>query len=183
MSDSRRWYTEPETFIAVAALVVSISAVVVGIYEASLQRHHDRAEVWPNLEIGVFTTPSTATIKLQSTGVGPAIIKSVVVTVDGKAKRNWDDVLRALTGREPTGFGNYSSVNHGMRPGDELDMLIAPTRAVPADFWTAIKRVSMTVCYGSVFEENWIIESKQLGVGSTWRPVDHCPKQADSTFF
>jgi hypothetical protein len=32
----RRWYSEPETFIAVAALVVSISAVVVGVYEASL---------------------------------------------------------------------------------------------------------------------------------------------------
>jgi len=33
MSDDRPWYREPETFIAVAALVVSISAVAVGIYE------------------------------------------------------------------------------------------------------------------------------------------------------
>jgi len=31
MSDDRPWYREPETFIAVAALVVSISAVAVGI--------------------------------------------------------------------------------------------------------------------------------------------------------
>lgn len=41
MATERRWYAEPETFVAIAALTVSISAVVVGIYEASLQRHHD----------------------------------------------------------------------------------------------------------------------------------------------
>jgi hypothetical protein len=38
MSDDRPWYREPETFIAIAALIVSVSAMVVGIYEAALQR-------------------------------------------------------------------------------------------------------------------------------------------------
>lgn len=47
MKGDRPWYREPETFIAVAALVVSVSAVAVGLYEAQLQRAHDRAEVWP----------------------------------------------------------------------------------------------------------------------------------------
>lgn len=183
MSDSRHWYTEPETFIAVAALVVSISAVVVGVYEASLQRHHDRAEVWPHLEIGVFTTPSEAKISLQSTGIGPAIVQSVSVTVDGKPQRNWSDVLRALANREPTGLSNFSSVQHGLRPGDELDLLTAPAAALPDSFWTAIKRVNMTVCYSSVFNEYWTVEAKQLGSRNAWTPVDHCPPQADSTFF
>src|SRR5690242_1629174 len=36
MNDVRPWYLEPETFIAVAALVVSCSAVGVGLYEAHL---------------------------------------------------------------------------------------------------------------------------------------------------
>src|SRR5438552_4266118 len=51
MNGDRPWYREPETFIAVAALVVSVSPVAVGLYEAKLQRAHDRAEVWPHVEI------------------------------------------------------------------------------------------------------------------------------------
>jgi hypothetical protein len=48
MNGDRRWYREPETFIAVTAFVENVSAVVVGLYEAHLQRAHDRAEVWPH---------------------------------------------------------------------------------------------------------------------------------------
>jgi hypothetical protein len=61
----RRWYTEPETFIAAAALVVSVSAVVVGLYETSLQRHHDRAEVWPHVEIATFTGDQGTTVTVE----------------------------------------------------------------------------------------------------------------------
>ena len=96
MKGDRPWYREPETFIAVAALVVSVSAVAVGLYEAQLQRAHDRAEVWPHVEISTFVTPKGASLFVENTGLGPAIIKSVVVTVDGKPRRSWDDVLRAL---------------------------------------------------------------------------------------
>src|SRR2546429_157304 len=96
MKGDRPWYREPETFIAVAALVVSVSAVAVGLYEAQLQRAHDRADVWPHVEISTFVTPKGASLFVENTGLGPAIIKSVVVTVDGKPRRSWDDVLRAL---------------------------------------------------------------------------------------
>jgi two-component system, cell cycle sensor histidine kinase and response regulator CckA len=89
MNADRPWYREPETFIAVAALVVSVSAVAVGLYEARLQRTHDRAEVWPHVEISTFVTPTGASLSVDNTGLGPAIIKSVVVTVDGKARSNW----------------------------------------------------------------------------------------------
>ena len=78
MPDNRPWYREPESFIAIAALIVSLSAVVVGIYEARLQRAHDVAEVWPHVEITTFITPRGASLSLENTGLGPAIINSVV---------------------------------------------------------------------------------------------------------
>ena len=80
MNEPRPWYREPETFIAVAALIVSVSAVAVGLYEAQLQRAHDRAEVWPHVEISTYTTPQGASLFVENTGIGPAIIKSIVVT-------------------------------------------------------------------------------------------------------
>lgn len=183
MADSRRWYTEPETFIAVAALVVSISAVVVGIYEASLQRHHDKAEVWPHLEIGVFTNAHGAIISLQSTGIGPAIVQSAIVTVDGRPGHNWSDVLGTLNKREPVALGNYSVVGHGLRPGDQVNMVQMPPGDQPMNFWTSIARVGVLVCYASVFDEYWTVESKSLGNGITWHKVARCPPQPDSTEF
>ena len=180
---TRRWYTEPETFIAVAALIVSVSAVVVGIYEASLQRHHDQAEVWPHVEIGVFTKQNGATIQLENTGIGPAIIKSVLVTVDGQPQANWSGVLRVLNGVEPMPFSNYSAAEHGLRPGDKIALMDVPIADQPHDFWKAIARVGMTICYTSVFQQHWVVESKSLGHGILWRDVAACPAQPINTEF
>lgn len=116
MSDAQAWYRQPETFIAVAALVVSISAVVVGIYEASLQRAHDRAEVWPHLELETFITPEDASLYLENTGIGPAVVQSVDVAVDGRRRRNWEEVVRALVGRPAQPSATETVVNHACAP-------------------------------------------------------------------
>jgi len=180
---ARRWYTEPETFIAVAALIVSISAVAVGLYEASLQRHHDRAEVWPHLEIQVFTKQTGGEIDLQNTGIGPAIVKAATVTVDGKRVRTWKDVLRTLNGADPVPFGNFSAVQHGLRPGDRLSLIDLPLADMPRDFWHSIGRVGVSVCYASVFDQYWIVESKRLGEGVAWREVAACPTPPSNESF
>jgi hypothetical protein len=183
MTTDRRWYEEPETFIALAALVVSVSAVVVGVYEASLQRHHDRAEVWPHAEIQVFTKPTGAELLLVNTGIGPAIVQSIVVTVDGHPRSNWTDVLRTLNGVEPAPFGHSSVVQHGLRPGDRLELLDLPVADLPHDFWSSVARVRVRICYSSVFEEHWVVESKRLGDPVTWAAVASCPSQAASADF
>lgn len=179
----RPWYAEPETFIAVAALIVSVSAVAVGLYEASLQRHHDRAEVWPHVEVQVFTKLTGGAIELENTGIGPAIVKSMTVTVDGKRVASWKDVLRTLNGAEPVQFGNFSAVGHGLRPGDRLALIDLPLADMPHDFWKSIARVGVSVCYASVFDEHWIVEAKQLGNGVAWRDVSACPTQPGNDSF
>jgi hypothetical protein len=183
MTTARRWYAEPETFIAVAALIVSISAVAVGLYEAALQRHHDRAEVWPHPEIEVFTKKTGATITLENTGIGPAIVQTAIVTVDGRPQHNWSGVLRTLNGRDPSPFSNYSILQHGLRPGDRLAMIDIPVADQPRDFWKSISRVGVSICYSSVFDQHWVVESKRLGEGVVWRDTARCPNQADSADF
>jgi hypothetical protein len=183
MAATRKWYTEPETFIAVAALIVSVSAVVVGLYEASLQRFHDRAEVWPRLEIGVFTRGDGASVSLENTGIGPAIVESTIVTLDGQPQHNWTDILRKLNDTEPVPPSNYSVTGHGFRPGDHVDMVGMPVVDVPHPFWSAIAHVGVSVCYRSVFDQRWIVESKHLGNGIAWRDVKRCPPQDTSASF
>lgn len=184
MNDDRPWYREPETFIALAALVVSLSAVAVGIYEASLQRAHDRAEVWPHVEVGTFTTPTDATVYLENTGVGPAVINSIVVSVDGKPRRSWEEVVTALFGdAAPARFGHATVLDHSLRAGDKVVLLDLSAASV-AGFWDQIHRVGITVCYASVFGEHWVLAGPKLGGGKIdWTTVARCGLQPAATSF
>lgn len=179
MSEDRPWYREPETFIAIAALVVSVSAVVVGIYEAALQRRHDRAEVWPHLELTTFTTTNGASLSVTNTGIGPALIKSVVVTVDGERSHNWNEVLTALLGHAPAeGFSNSTIAESALRPGDKVMLVGLPNADMPPGFWTAVHRVGLTVCYSSVFDEYWVMRDAGIGGRTRWEAATGCPAQA-----
>jgi hypothetical protein len=179
--EGRPWYREPETFVAVAALIVSVSAVAVGIYEAALQRRHDRAEVWPHVEITTFVMPNGAALAVENTGIGPAIIKSMTVTVDGRPTRNWNDVLRALLGHDPGPFSNSTIAERALRPGDKVTVLGLPHEDLPADFWKSISRVSISICYASVFDEYWLVRDARIGGQTAWQNVTSCPGQPAGT--
>lgn len=180
----RPWYREPETFIALAALVVSISAVAIGLYEASLQRQHDRAEVYPRLSIATVTSTGGATISVINGGIGPAIVSSITVSVDGKPRRDWADVLTALLGRDPGPLSNMTIADEAIRAGDRAQMVGMPPAAMPADFWNAIGRVSIAICYQSLYDEAWTLEVKRLGKDPDVRtPVKSCaPQPHDAAF-
>jgi hypothetical protein len=172
-----RWYTEPETFVAVAALIVSISAVVVGIYEAALQREHDRAEVWPHLELSTYVTPKGASLYLENTGIGPAIVNSIVVMVDGRQRRDWTDALTALTGKAPVALDNSTVADHALRAGDRSSLVGVSKDDLPPGFWQYVGRISIRVCYASVFGEHWLLVDQHLGGATTWQAVKSCPPQ------
>jgi hypothetical protein len=179
----RRWYTEPETFVALTALVVSISAVAVGIYEASLQRKHDVAEVWPHVELSVYTSPTGAALYLENNGIGPAIIKSVVVTVDGRPRRNWDEVAHELLGANSALTQTSTVTERAVRPGDKVTMVGIGKESLTPGFWKYIGRLAVHVCYASVFEDHWVVSDDRVGGPSVWTPVGSCPRPVSGTDF
>jgi hypothetical protein len=65
-------------------------------YTAYMQRQQVRAAVWPILEFDTGNGPIQFT--LVNKGVGPAIIKHVVVKVDDQPVKNWYDVLEKILG-------------------------------------------------------------------------------------
>lgn len=180
---AKAWYREPESFIAMAALIVSLSAVVVGVYEAALQRAHDRAEVWPHLEISTYATPKGAEVRLENGGIGPAIVHTVVVSVDGQPRRNWSEVITAVTGKPPGEIANSTTSDHAIRAGDRVTLVAVPAAFLPPGMWEYVKRIGVRVCYSSVFGDSWVLESKQLSGTSTWTPVAQCGKQSPNLDF
>src|SRR4029078_675367 len=99
-----RALTRYETFIAT---FIALLAVSVAGYTAYMQRQQVRAAVWPILEFDSSNGPIRFT--LANKGVGPAIIKHVILKVDNQPVKNWAEVLEKILGP-------------GYHPGEESDM-------------------------------------------------------------
>src|SRR5262245_65835265 len=82
-----------ETFIAT---FIALLAVCVAGYTAYMQRQQVRAAVWPILEFDSSNGPIKFT--LANKGVGPAIIKHVVVKVDEQPVKQWVEALEKSVG-------------------------------------------------------------------------------------
>src|SRR5512133_1214051 len=81
---------------AVIATLVGLCALCVSAYTAYMQRQQVRAAVWPILEFDSANGPIH--FILANKGVGPAIIKNVIVKVDGEPVRNWRKALEKILG-------------------------------------------------------------------------------------
>jgi hypothetical protein len=170
-----RWYAKPDMMVGIGALVVSLCAVCVSLYGAALQRAHDRAEVWPRLEFALWTTPKGADLYLQNTGIGPALVEYVRVTVDGKPVADWNAVLSEVLGAAQANFDHAQITDHALRAGDRTDVLGIENTYLPPGSIDKFMRVGVDVCYASVFQERWRLVTEHLGGPSRWEKVDNCP--------
>jgi hypothetical protein len=171
----RAFWREPESIMALAAVVASVGALVLGAYTAMLQRRHDSAAVWPHLEFGITFTPQTAGMQVSNSGVGPAIVQSVLVSVDGRPVRSWPDVFKALLNSPATKYSSSSVGERVIRAGETVNWFALPTDVLPPDIQARLARVVIEICYASVYEEHWIVADAHAGQHSVWREVKRCP--------
>ena len=76
---------------------VGVCALCVSAYTAHVQRQQVRAAVWPILEFDSSNAPDIH-FTLANKGVGPAIIRNVIVRVDGQPVKNWKEALERILG-------------------------------------------------------------------------------------
>lgn len=84
-----RW----DALAAIIAALIGLLALCVSGYTAYVQRQQVRAQVWPHLSVGQSDFPPSLTVVNQ--GVGPALVRSVEVLVDGKPQPDWEHVFAA----------------------------------------------------------------------------------------
>jgi hypothetical protein len=77
------WLSEPQTMIGISAIILSVCGLFVSFYEASIIREHQRASVWPNIEIGPSFTSGQLAFHVTNTGIGPAKVEAVNVSYKG----------------------------------------------------------------------------------------------------
>ncbi|HEX8431606.1 MAG TPA: hypothetical protein VF625_09970, partial [Longimicrobium sp.] len=78
-----------DRILSVCAIVAAVAAVAVAVYEARIDRAHQRVSVWPYLQQSNSLTEGSPYRRVVSNaGIGPARIRSFQVRVDGKPRRN-----------------------------------------------------------------------------------------------
>ncbi len=173
----------------IAVLVGSLALCVSG-YTAYMQRQQVRAQVWPILEFDSNNGPIQ--FVLSNKGVGPAIIRSVIVRVDNQPVRNWIDVLDKLVGPGPHHYSESDMSGHVLAAGESMTVLtphddqdnpIAFDRSNPA--WIKMNErrfhVSVEICYSSTLGECWTLHAGGT-TPSTISEIRRCPGPSAISF-
>ncbi|HEX3895538.1 MAG TPA: hypothetical protein VHW73_04950 [Rudaea sp.] len=165
---------------AVIAAFVGLLALCVSGYTAWLQRQQVRAQVWPYIETSV--SGSKYKIMLANKGVGPAMIRSVRMYVDGKPQHNWHDTLTAL-GLKFDHSVPYSTISGiVLSAGDHVDQLVLRDADEFNAFAKVANRATMEICYCSTMNECWIRDDRQSGPDTAVRETPMCPARDGTEF-
>ena len=154
---------------AVIATLVGFCALCVSGYTAYMQRQQVRGAVWPILQFNSSNAPDIH-FTLANKGVGPAIIRHVVVKVDDQPVRNWHEALNILLGPGEH-HGSESDMNGSVLAAGESMIVLAPFDSGGKPFtsgrsdaeWDkmnkARERVRVEICYCSALGECWTLHA------------------------
>jgi hypothetical protein len=175
---------------AVIATFVGFLALCVSGYTAYMQRQQVRAAVWPILEFDSGNGPIHFT--LANKGVGPAIIKHVILKVDDQPVENWIEVLDKLMGPEKHRYSESDMSGHVLAAGESRTVFtpqdpngndIVYDRSNP--LWIEMNkerlRVTVEICYSSTLGDCWTLRAGGT-TPSTTTPTRRCPPPSAISF-
>jgi hypothetical protein len=175
----------------VIATFIALLAVCVAGYTAYMQRQQVRAAVWPILEFDSANAPDIHFI-LANKGVGPAIIRQVIVKVDGQPVRTWREALEKILGPGEH-LGSESDMSGRVFAAGESMTVFTPrdSQNNPLNFdksnplWVKMNkdrlRVTVEICYCSTLNECWTLRAGGLAPGSTTE-TRRCPTPSAISF-
>lgn len=166
--------------VAGSAVLISLCALGVSIYEAALMREQQaifreqqKAAVWPFLEVGPSFNDDGLGFTVYNQGVGPARIEDVRVTLDAEPLQTWNDLLRATLDTIP-GY-TFSSTNERVVPAGGS---IASFRLPDPDLARALRDrlgerdLGFALCYCSVYDDCWRIRDQDRARVEACAPSD-----------
>jgi hypothetical protein len=150
-------------------------ALTVSTYNVWLQRAQVQAQVWPHLQWSYTNTSEGYSWNLENVGVGPAMIRSVRVTVDGNPVAGVLEAVKLLApelaARKDVDI-QYSTFDGSVIPaGTRLHpLLISKLPENDAIVAAQAQRLRVELCYCSTLGDCWW---RKPGVGEA--PVKTCP--------
>lgn len=174
------------SLVGFLALLVAGYTAYVQRYTAEIQTKQVQAQVWPWLEAG--NNDNEYSIEVINKGVGPAIVESAQIFVDGKPRPDWKHVLLALDA-VPHTYSQMTLNPSVLAPGEKVTVIQFKDKDDYARFRAAaVAHLTLiNICYCSTLGDCWRYSDHHLvGYKSLARlvtPVAQCPKLAKDTIF
>ena len=173
--------------VAGAAILISVISLVVAVHHGQTMEKLVAANSWPLLRYDTGNLDSETelqviTLTIENVGVGPAMVRSFEVFLDGKPVRNQGELMRACCGEPPKmprnegpGLVTSDVANSVVKAGERRDYIKLANSPAIAEQWGALDRARFRLrfeaCYCSVLGDCWT--SDLTGVDA--HPVKQCP--------
>ncbi len=153
-----------ESVIAICALLISAITGGAIVYQTRIIQSQYAATIWPYLSVdtNVFD-PRHVEVVVTNDGVGPALIRSAQLIVDGRHVPSWGDYAAAVTKGLPHGSGTFgsSTINASttIRPGETHPLIAVRLRSTVSPQVLKQHRVELRFCYCSLNESCWTLRA------------------------
>lgn len=173
-NEQRVWYKRADMIVGLSALLVSLVAVIVGVYSAYVDRAYARSSVWPSVQIyrSYYKENEQGdwnySYLILNNGTGPALIKSVQIKLDKQNLKNWSE-LRVGTGIDQANY-SQSQLNKSVIPANQRIVFFQTSDEKLINGLNSIdEKLQFEVCYCSIYDECW-----QVNRSSVTEEVEKC---------
>jgi hypothetical protein len=180
-----------QTLLSLAGVFTGAVALYAALNESDAARKQTAAAVWPYVQFMINDRDDGESaffaLSFDNVGVGPAQMRSMLLTFDGKAVTSWEAVTGALLGGNAklgVQYGKSSVSRRVLAPGDSVvafqtddpDLARAMQKAVYGG------GAVLSYCYCSIFEDCWQSSSVSEGPGKYTDAVAACPSHGERGF-
>ncbi len=177
-SPRRPW----DAVAAIVAALIGFLALMVSGYTAYVQRQQVRAQVWPYLILTNYDDQRS--LSVFNKGVGPAIMRTARVRVDGKPQKDWDGVLDALGIAKPRHYALSTIHTNVLSPGEHTAIISFEDENVYKAFRnSALGRMKTDLCYCSTLGECWAYSDSIFGNAPVLKPLSECAEIPEAESF
>jgi hypothetical protein len=120
------------------------------------------ASLWPYVTIDERYSPTSVRVGLTNQGLGPALIRTLTISVDGRERPHVREVLDMLDPPRRGRQVSESDLGAGsvLRPAENFtDFAISDPKLDRMRVQAAMQRVRLSVCYCSLLDDCWSLNS------------------------
>lgn len=147
--------------VAICAVVVGLCALGVSFYQTLIMREQQRelseqrrAEMWPNLEMGVNNQGDRIRFIVINSGIGPARIKAIRMSHKGEPIQDWDQLVEKALDRTDIPYSNSQISDRVLPPGEIIESFGVEGELVEP-LSTYLYELEAEICYCSIYDDCW----------------------------
>ena len=152
-----------QTIGTALAIIISLAAVFISLYEANIMKSQQSAMVWPYLDMTQRYDSDGFAIEIANKGTGPAIITSVQVDYNGSPVQSMDMLMDSLNPNRTFGYDilrNSAIGNQVFMSGETRVTFGLPYNEETRVVQNNLGKIRVRIGYKSVLEEHWTFDSK-----------------------